>query len=71
MFNQITPIIKERHANKKVKELADFNFADKLNVASIMVHEFSKAASIYPIVFIEDKENDKFKAVALLGLEVG
>jgi len=71
MFKSIVAISKELHSNKKVKELASFDFASKLNVASIMVHEFSKAASIYPIVFIEDKENDKFRAVVLLGLEEG
>lgn len=71
MFKSIVPISKELHGSKKVRELSDFNFASQLNVASIMVHEFSKTASIYPIVFIEDKENDQFKAVALLGLESG
>jgi hypothetical protein len=71
MFKDIVAITKEKHAGKKVKELSDFNFASQLNIASVMVHEFSKAASIYPIVFIEDKENDKFRAVALLGLDSG
>ncbi len=71
MFKSIVAISKEQHAGKKVRELSDFNFASELNVASVMVHEFSKVASIYPIVFIEDKENDKFRAVALLGLDSG
>jgi hypothetical protein len=36
-----------------------------------MVHEFVRAAGIYPVVFLEDKENDRFRPVALLGLEAG
>lgn len=36
-----------------------------------MAHEFSRAASIYPIVFLEDKDNDVFKPTVLLGLEMG
>ena len=71
MFKNIVPITKENHGDMKIKELTDFNFAKELNVASIMVHEFSKAASTYPIVFIEDKEKDQFRAVVLLGLEAG
>ena len=71
MFKNIVPVTKDNHGDMKLKELSDFNFAKELNVASIMVHEFSKAASIYPIVFIEDKEKDQFRAVTLLGLEVG
>jgi hypothetical protein len=71
MFKKIVPITKENHSDMKIKELTDFNFAKEINVASIMVHEFSKAASTYPIVFIEDKEKDQFRAVVLLGLEAG
>jgi hypothetical protein len=36
-----------------------------------MVHEFSRAASTYPIVFLEDKERDEFRPVVLMGLETG
>lgn len=71
MFKNIVPVTREIHGDMKLKELKDFNFAKELNVSSIMVHEFSKAASIYPIVFIEDKEKDQFRAVTLLGLEAG
>jgi hypothetical protein len=42
-----------------------------MNLASIMVHEFSRASAIYPIVFLEDTENDRFVPVVLLGLEDG
>lgn len=71
MFKSIVPITKEKHLTTKLKKMADFNFVKKVNLASIMVHEFSRAAPIYPIVFIEDKQQDKFKPVALLGLQDG
>jgi hypothetical protein len=35
------------------------------------MHEFARAAAIYPIVFLEDKEKDEFRPVALLGLDAG
>jgi hypothetical protein len=71
MFKSIVPITKEAHLKKKVSQVKDFDFVKNVNLASIMVHEFSRASSIYPIVFLEDKENDKFRPVVLLGLEAG
>jgi hypothetical protein len=71
MFKKMVAVSKEKHAGKRVSELKDFDFAKELNIASVMVHEFSKVAPIYPIVFIEDKDNDKFRAVSLLGLNSG
>lgn len=71
MFKSIVPITLEKHKNKKVKQIDSFVFAKNVNMASIMVHEFSRASSIYPIVFIEDKANDTFKPVVLFGFEEG
>lgn len=71
MFQNIIPITLDQHRNKKIKSITDFNFASQFNLASIMVHEFSRASSTYPIVFLEDKERDEFRPVVLLGLETG
>ena len=71
MFQNIIPITKEAHLNIKVKPIDNFNFVADTHIASIMVHEFSRASSIYPIVFLEDKEQDQFKPVVLVGLEEG
>lgn len=71
MFKQVVPITLERHRNLRVKGIENFEFVKNINMASIMVHEFSRAASIYPIVFVEDKQKDQFKPVVLLGLEEG
>jgi len=71
MFKSIVPITIKEHKNKKVKPINGFKFAKDIHIASVMVHEFSRAASIYPIVFLEDKNKDEFKPVAMLGLEPG
>jgi len=71
MFKNIVPITKERHLNKKVKAVDNFDFIKDVHIASIMVHEFSRASSVYPIVFLEDQEQDEFKPVVLTGLEAG
>lgn len=71
MFQNIVPITLDQHRNKKIKPITNFDFAANFNLASIMVHEFSRASSTYPIVFLEDKERDEFRPVVLLGLETG
>ena len=49
----------------------DFKFASKFHVAYVTLHEFARAASIYPVVFLEDKDNDEFRPVVLMGLDAG
>ncbi len=71
MFENIIPISLDQHKNKKIKPISNFDFAKQYNIASIMVHEFSRAAAIYPIVFLEDKDKDEFRPVVLMGLETG
>lgn len=71
MFKKLVPLNKDIHANVKIKAIDDFNFAKEFHISSLMVHEFSRAASVYPIVFLEDKENDTFRPIVLLGLDAG
>jgi hypothetical protein len=69
MFRNPVPVTLEKHRNVKIKTIQNFDFVKDTNMASIMVHEFSRAASIYPIVFVEDRQKDRFSPVVLLGLE--
>lgn len=71
MFLQLVPVNKERHADKKVKPVDGFGFAANFHIASVMVHEFVRAAAIYPVVFLEDKDQDEFRPVVLMGLDAG
>lgn len=71
MFSNVVPISLEKHKDKKIKPISNFSFAKDLNIAAVMLHEFSRAAALYPIVFLEDKELDQFRPMALMGLEQG
>lgn len=71
MFEKVVPVNKERHAKTRIKEITGFSFASKFHIAYVTMHEFARAAAIYPIVFLEDKEKDEFRPVALLGLDAG
>lgn len=71
MFNQLVPVNRDRHAQKRVKQIDNYKFAQPFHIVSIMAHEFVRAAAIYPIVFIENRAEDTFRPVTLLGLEPG
>lgn len=71
MFQKVVPVNKEVHANKKIKEITSFAFASKFHIAYVTMQEFTRAAAIFPIVFLEDKEKDEFRPVVLLGLNAG
>jgi SapC len=71
MFEKVVPLNKERHATKRVKEISSYSFAGQFHIAYVTMHEFARTAAIYPIVFLEDKDKDEFRPVALLGLDAG
>jgi hypothetical protein len=71
MFKSLVPVNKARHEGKKIKQVEGFGFAADFHIASIMVHEFARAASLYPVVFLEDKEQDSFRPVVLMGIDAG
>lgn len=71
MFEKLVPVNKVRHAHKRIRQIDGFGFAAGFHIASVMVHEFARAAATYPVVFLEDKAQDAFRPVALLGLQAG
>lgn len=71
MFQKLVPITKAQHADKKIMQVEGFDFASQFHIASVMMHEFVRAAAIYPIVFLEDKEKDEFRPLVLMGLDAG
>ena len=58
MFQKVVPVNKDVHARTRIKEISSFAFASKFHVAYLTMHEFTRAAAIFPIVFLEDKEKD-------------
>jgi len=71
MFEKVVPVALERHRNKKVRNTSQFDFAARFHIAYVTLHEFARAAATYPIVFLEDKPNDGFRPVVLMGLQAG
>lgn len=69
MFKKLVPVNINQHKKLKISNIQGFDFASNFHIASVMAHEFVRAAAIYPIVFLEDKEQDVFRPVVLMGLD--
>lgn len=67
MYKKLVPLTYKQHKDLKLNPLVDFGFAKDMHLAALTVHEFMRAAAIYPIVFIPD--GDGYKPVALTGLQ--
>lgn len=68
MFKKLVPLSREAHSDLKVALMTSFDFARDFHIASVMVNEFVRAASVYPLVFIEGA-NNAFRPVAMMGLD--
>lgn len=71
MFANLMILNKESHAGRSVVPVRSYAYAANVHVASIAIHEFSKAAALYPLVFIQADGGEQFSPVALLGLNEG
>jgi len=71
MFRQLVALNSTRHASLRVREQAGFSFAAQVHMASLMQAEMVRAAAAYPIVFVEDRDSDGFRPMALFGLREG
>ncbi|PHS15688.1 MAG: multidrug transporter [Kangiella sp.] len=59
------------HKDLKVQEDRTFSHFKSQHIASLVVHEFARAAQDYPIIFVKDNETGQFRAAAMLGLKPG
>lgn len=72
MFKNLVPVTRAKHLNTRILASNSFDFARELHLAYITSQEFVRAATTYPIVFIEDSTvGSGFRPVVLMGLQPG
>lgn len=71
MFEQLVAVSREQHGHLRVRPAIGFGFSRNFHLASLAMQEFVRASAFYPIVFLDDRERDAFRPVALLGVESG
>ncbi|MCL1141878.1 SapC family protein [Shewanella gaetbuli] len=70
MSNQITLLEQAKHGELKVTA-SDFAHVAEQHIVPVTLHEISRAATEYPIVFVKNSDTGEFQAVAMLGLKPG
>jgi hypothetical protein len=69
MFKKMVPLNSRQHVNKKILPINNFKFAQNSYIVSLLANEFIRAASAFPIVFVDD--NGELRPFAMLGLKRG
>ncbi|HHX83449.1 MAG TPA: SapC family protein [Pseudomonadaceae bacterium] len=60
-----------RHAKLRVKPNPNMEHAKDLHLAAAMLNELSPCSSNFPLVFIQNQENQRMRLVAMMGIRVG
>ncbi len=71
MFERLVPVNREQHGHLRIRPSIGFGYSRGFHLASLAMQEFLRASASYPIVFLDDRERDAFRPVALLGVEPG
>lgn len=71
MFKRLVTLDFARHAGLRVRPVRHHTHTRELQMTIVMQAEIRRASAIYPIVFVEDRETDGFRPVALFGLAPG
>lgn len=59
----------QAHADIRVNHDGGYAFAAQSHLVSLVLHEFARACVHYPIVFVRTSVANRFRPVAILGLE--
>jgi hypothetical protein len=71
MTPNFAPLNQDAHRNLKINNSNDFAHVRDQHLAPIALHEFVGASSSLPVVFVKPGDEDKFHAVAMMGLYPG
>lgn len=70
-YDHMETVDKNRHAKLRVKQNPDFGHAKTFNIAAVSMSELTACAANYPIVFVQNPDNQQYRPVAMLGLRPG
>lgn len=65
------PVRKEQHQKLKLANKRNLAHVAGQHVVPVTASEFAQASASFPVVFIKDPGSERFRSVAMLGLESG
>ncbi len=67
----IVAIKKEQHQKLKLANKRNLKQVSGQHIIPVTASEFAQAASSFPVVIVKDPESERYRSVAMLGLESG
>lgn len=68
---KLEPVKAEQHKNLKIAAKRSLKHISGQHIVPITAPEFSQGATSYPIFIVKDPESNRFRTIAMLGLETG
>lgn len=67
----IVPVRKDQHKNLKVSSQRNLAHVANQHIIPVLAQEFAQASTSFPVVLVKDPGSERFRSVAMLGLEAG
>ena len=67
----IVPVRKEQHQNLKLATTRNISHVGGQHIIPVSAAEYAQSSASFPIVFVKNPDSERFRSVAILGLEAG
>ena len=68
---KLEPVKAEQHKNLKIAAKRDIKHIANQHIVPITAPEFAQGVTSFPIFIVKDQDSDRYRSVAMLGLESG
>jgi len=65
------PVRKEQHQNLKLAQSRDLKHVAGQHIIPVTAAEYAQSSATFPIVLVKNPDSERFRSVAMLGLETG
>ncbi|MBU2923587.1 SapC family protein [Colwellia sp. 4_MG-2023] len=65
------PVRKEQHQNLKISNTRNISHVAGQNIIPVAAAEYAQSSASFPLVFVKNPDSERFRSVAMLGLEAG
>ncbi len=67
----IVPVKKEQHQNLKIATTRNISHVAGQHIIPVSAIEYAQSSASFPIVLVKNPDSERFRSVAMLGLEAG
>lgn len=67
----IAPVRKEHHQKLKLASTRNISHVEGQHIIPVTAAEYAQSSASFPLVFVKNPDSERFRSVAMLGLEAG